>query len=585
MASHAAGDRDPPPGESPTVIAVSLPKLPPPPTVGPRSEPPTERTAVTRAPRAAADPKELLPTLRMPPIEARSVRRDADDLAARLGIGKRRAGEADEAAAAVTAAPRAHAAEPVAVAQPRATSQPSESAPPSIDPAPAPATTASAPRTDARELLPTVPLPTVPAAPSARERQLHPQARRVPLPLPSVLRAGPRTMGGSRSPRPTDAAASERSGPPAGTPEPMPFIDTATLVAACTEQLLELEPHHAESSAPSGGDGPLDRVATAGVPDAPSIVGADVEFPPPVVAFVSVEHPSVDTAALHHAPPRRWGWIAAAAAVLALTVAGIANLGWSSDAREHKPAAPSEATLSVAEPAGERLVESAVERVGDPLADPPHPMTAAPTDPIVARAPEPIVPADPDPLVLQPEAPLADPTAIDADIVDDAPLLGAEPPAVAAPLPVAAATPAATAPPAGIEKPPTPVSAKSAARARKSSSARSSQEAMPASRPPPPSPPKVASSAPSPATGKPDATTLLREAESAYAKGNWGAAMRAAQRSQSLRTDGKALRIVAMAACKLQRQDTAQNAFDRLPLGMRKSVRTTCRDAGVKLRL
>src|SRR5688500_16355387 len=92
MGSPADGDGDPTSGDAPTSGAAVRRKLPPPPDVGPKpseGEPPRERTVVTRAPRpdGPADPKELLPTMRMPPVAARAMRREVDDLAARLGIG------------------------------------------------------------------------------------------------------------------------------------------------------------------------------------------------------------------------------------------------------------------------------------------------------------------------------------------------------------------------------------------------------------------------------------------------------------------------------------------------------------------
>src|SRR5262245_18129615 len=95
MASEGDGDRGAS-GDASTRSTTTTPstsrapsegrrELPPPPEVRPG-----DRTVVTRAPRPSepADPSELLPTVRVPPSEARAVRREAEGLAARL-LGSR----------------------------------------------------------------------------------------------------------------------------------------------------------------------------------------------------------------------------------------------------------------------------------------------------------------------------------------------------------------------------------------------------------------------------------------------------------------------------------------------------------------
>lgn len=560
MASSGDGDRAPTSGDAPTSSAAVRPKLPPPPEVGP-SEPPRERTVVTRAPARAsgpADPKELLPTLRMPPVEARAVRREADDLAARLGIGggAKRAAKpdaTDESATTSTAS-----SEPVVSTE--VVRQSDE------------VTKRSAPPIDPRELVPTMQLPAVAPLPEHRERSAHPQARRPPLPLPSVLRSGPRTLAGPRMPPPaeTTATSSERSGPRPGMPEPMPVIDTATLVADVAEQLYEAEAAEeaarvaaaaAARAAEAATSDPADR-------DAPAILEPVHVAPTPAIPRIPtmVAEPIEDEIA-NDEPPRKLGWIAAIAAVVVATI-GLASYRWSSDAQEVEPAARTEAALS--SPAADEQTHATAM----PTKPPAPALALAPTPPPVpAVDPPPIDPIDPivpPPVEPAPIAPVATPLS---EAVPPPPALAVEDDE-APPEPVAAApAPAvkkATAP---------PKHAKSSKHASKSAK----KDPTPA---PPPAPAKQASSAPAASTaGKQDAAALLKEAEAAYGKGSWGTALRNAQKSNGMRSDARALKIIALSACRLGKESTAQNAFDRLPLGMRKSVRTTCRDVGIRLRI
>lgn len=565
MASPADGDRGSTSGSAPKTTAPVRPKLPPPPEVGPKGPDaePRERTVVTRAPRAngPADPREQLPTLRMDPIEARAARREVSELATRLGIGgaaKKRVDETTAASAEVEAAKVDETAAPIV----EASTPPTASAVPDVEPdAPA----------DPRETAPTLQLQAIPVLPETRERPVHPQARRPPLPLPSVLRSGPRTIGGARMPPAAGVTApSEYSGPRPGM-EPMPIVDTATLVADCTEELLELEApsHEDEPEAPATLEPvaatPAEPVRGRTVPTVTSVRAAE--------ASAAVTLPSDETIAGGAPQPRRWGWIAAAAAVLALAI-GLARYGWSSDAKQIAPAPHSEASLSAVGDATPEASQTKVIPAPKPERAPALAMAPAPTpepEPALV-APDPELPPVPAPPVaptppLEPAAPEA--AAAPSDERDDV-AVEVEPaapaPAVAAPAPTAAPKPAKS-------------SSRGSSKRKRTIAKREAPKAAPP-------PTKTAAAAPSPAAaGKPDAASLLRDAEAAYRSGNWSVAMRTAQKSQAMRGDGRALKIIAMAACRLRKQDTAQRAFDQLPLGMRKSVRTVCKDADVKLRL
>ena len=601
MAKSGDGERAPTSGDAPTSSAAVRPKLPPPPEVGP-GDAPRERTVVTRAPPRAtgpSDPKELLPTLRMPPAEARAVRREAEDLAARLGIGGGAKRGAKPDAGANGSASGSGSASQSAGASGSASASPS--VPASVEaPSEAPelreaspvvtsdvakqadeVTRRSAPPIDPRELVPTMQLPAVAPLPEHRERSAHPQARRPPLPLPSVLRSGPRTMAGQRMPPPADTTAtpSERSAPRFGTPEPMPVIDTATLVADVAEQLYEAE---AAEEAARVAEAAAARAAEAATSDpddrdAPAILEQVHPAPKPAIPRIPtmVAEP-IDDAIASDDPPRKLGWIAAVAAAFVATI-GLASYGWSSDAKEVEPAARTEAALS-----------SSASNEPSRAALPTKPPTTAPAlamaptpPPVPAVDPPPIDPIDPiDPPVVEPVAPAPAVATPLSEAVPPPPTPALEIEDDEAPVAAPASTPA-PAPAAAPKKPsPPPKHSKSSKRASKSAPKKSP------SSPPPPAAAKQASSAPAASTtGKQDAASLLKEAEAAYGKGSWGSALRSAQKSNGMRSDARALKIIALAACRLGKQSTAQNAFDRLPLGMRKSVRTTCRDVGIRLQL
>ncbi|MBX7084717.1 MAG: hypothetical protein K1X88_36270, partial [Nannocystaceae bacterium] len=236
------------------------PRVPPPPVVAPR--PAGETTVVTRHPRAKstgpAEPHELLPTLRLPPVDAGAMRaqvqakareaaarREAertasgdaavtnldadgsrDDTAARDG------GDADAREATLDATSPAAAAADVVAPQ---TAPPSE--------------TVEDPEAQRREHAPTIRVQSLQAAglvaaaeanaPGSRLAAMprHPGVKRKPLPLPDVLRQGPKTPSRASSAMPP---AAEPAAPHA--PEPVVEIDTASLVVDIASALAPPEP-------------------------------------------------------------------------------------------------------------------------------------------------------------------------------------------------------------------------------------------------------------------------------------------------------------------------------------------------------
>lgn len=468
--------------------------VPPPPGVGPHMEPTpplvaaADRTVVThrrRASHRAAEPHELLPTLRLPPVEARALRRQV-------------AAEAGPEAGLPIDGGEVEAAE---------------------------------------------------AAPPVRVRAMPGPARlhRPPLPMPDVLRQGPRT-----APRRAAEEGVEIDTRAPSVPEEVTPIDTASLVLEVAESLaaststsspatpsaasaVAVMPGPEFSSDPDSSDPEFFARPGFSVPavETATAVGFTAPQPTPIL------DPPARTAEPSTIAPRRRRapWVvgltvaAAAGIVGALWAfaptpqAATASLGL---LREQVPVAHAEPSRALAMPSAPPPIQ-----VAPPL----------PLEPLPTAAPEP--PAPP-PTMLA----LATPTEPEAPPEPEASLI-VEPDA---PTPSAAAKPK-----------PKP---KSKAQRRKAKPASTPMKASS----------KVAAPAPAP-----DATALLREAEKAFAEGRHGTALRNAQRSLAARNDPRAARIVVLSACKLGREDVARANFERLPLGQRRGVRNACKDAGVRV--
>jgi hypothetical protein len=195
----------------------------------------------------------------------------------------------------------------------------------------------------------------------------------------------------------------------------------------------------------------------------------------------------------------------------------------------------------------------------------------------------PIAPADPSatdgaapaatPTIAGPPTIAADPSAatIGTPTIDAAPSPDVAAPSGVLAMPMPPATDAAPV----VEA--TPAPARGPAKSKKSPRRPSRPAQAPRPTPPPPSP------KPTQAVAGPDPVALLREAEKAFADGRYGTALRNGQRSAALKADARATRIVALSACKLGRAEVAAAAIERLPMGQRRSVRNTCRDANVKV--
>jgi len=524
--------RDGAPAGSPTARV----RVPPPPEVGPRpdsvvaatpAKPPVvtppdpatlvatpDRTVVTRRPRAShrpSEPHELMPTLRMPPVEARALRRqvsgspDADADAVALGSGEIE----------IEIEPR-----------------PNE---PDAAPTTPPAEVATV--EDTRDRQATVRVVSIPIEGTTVGMPPRPPARlhRPPLPLPDVLRNGPRT-----APRSVRAAAPiiEVAAAMPAVPASIPMIDTASLVLEMTESLIALPTPEPDADAPIEDDARDDARE-------PDVAVLSLHLPvaaPPTAA--ATETPVTTIEDEKEAAPRRRGLFAMAIGVAASIAAAMWWL-----------APPTQ---------GAERVDDAFAPLGDQLA-------------FVAEStlePEPraqvVVPAAAPSLVSLVSSNVAPATellgAAAGDLIADAmlPQFGDVPDEVAA----EAATEVDNAPVAA----PTPV-AKSKPSPHRAKS---------------PSEPKVSAPAPPPpgaktSTASLDPAALLREAEKAYAEGRYGTALRNAQRSLAGRNDARSTRIVALSACKLKRESVAKSALERLPFGQRRGVRNTCKDAGIKV--
>lgn len=518
-------ERDDAPGDKP-----ARPRAPPPPDVGPRTPIVTaDRTVVTRRPRPnhrAAEPHELLPTMRLPPVEARALRRQAmpDAPVDTPAVGTPALDEPEEVSI--------HSGE---IEIESAAGH--DATPPASD------ATATPVGVDARELRATVrvaAIPQVPAAdpaPAVGTRSVPPPPRlhRPPLPLPDVLRQGPRT-----SARPSGLPAPASSVASTATPEPIPIIDTASLVLEVAESLAAAEPTEVEAppapATPQPRHVPRDRTE--------------------VVAPVPLHEPTVLEAARADSPaPSRVRpmWLIAAAAAV------VATVWWSTPT-------PTTATTQLA-PLHERAAFVAA-------ADPPRALAAEPAVEAAAATAEPVPapePADPapEPTPMPEMGPLLDPTAT-PPLIAEATAIEPPPDAIA---------------PASAAIPPTVDDAPQAAPAP----AKSKGKAAPRKPRKPSSEPKAAAAPPAPksapASSPVDAAGLLREAERAFADGRFGTALRNAQRSLALKNDPRAARILVLSACKLGRSDTAQQNFSRIPIGQRGGVRKTCKDAGVRVGL
>ncbi len=492
--------------------------LPPPPDVGPaRESPPSgaDRTVVTRRPRASHKPSEhheLLPTLRLPPVEARALRRRAQaDVSGHEGA---REGDDDELLL--------HSGEIELEPQ-----EPSSSLP------------------DPREGLPTLRVLGSGLTPNSMEPI---RARRPPLPLPDVLRHGPRL-----APQSLALAKPIAITPRPAVPEAIMMIDTASLVLEVAESLTAapmtaapvtaapiVEP--APAVAPELYDeGPAKRESTAIATNAVFAVAAA-----PGEAAVLAPR-----GATSRSP--RLAWFAAAVGV----AASLAVAGW-------WLAPTASQAVTGLEPLRDQLTFAATAMAQpEPTFEPPTPDRAAPpaVDTKQTALPEADAAfADAPATMLDPPEP---PEALAAIVETTTPAAMPE-----TPTPPAAATAATL-----IETTPAPA-ARRVPRSRKHASPHSAEPKLSAS-------PRPAPVAQPPATL--DAEALLRQAEKAFADGRHGTALRNAQRSLAARDNPRAARIVALSACKLGREEVARNAIARLPLGQRRGVRNTCKDAGVRV--
>lgn len=522
--------------------------MPPPPDVGPRQDsvvgpapakPPVvtapdpaalvatpDRTVVTRRPRAShkpSEPHELMPTLRMPPVEARALRRQ------------------------VSGAPEGEP-DPVSIGSGDIeidTDEPEVETPPLAENADAAPPAVEAPaRQPALPSQATVRVATIPTedtsvgATPKSPTKLH----RPPLPLPDVLRNGPRPLPRTdRAPRPIAEASSAST----AVPDAIPVIDTASLVLEMAESLAAVPVPEPEPAAET--ETPIVTDSAHAEPDV-----VVVPLPPsPRLEPTRVPVATIDDAP--QAEPRRRGVLALAIGVAASIAAAVWWL---------VPPAGDVAQVDTAfAPLGDQLafVASSTpepQPVAEVTPPAPTPALAASSDAAPAAA---LLGAKAGDLIADAVMPTTDavpepePAAEDAVIeVDDAP--------VAAPAPAAAPAPKTKATP------------KSKAKAKSKSK-------------PKPQPTKVAAAAPPPPpkTAPLDPAALLRDAEKAYAEGRYGTALRSAQRSLALRNDARATRIIALSACKLKRESTAKSAFDKLPLGQRRSVKNACKDVGIKL--
>lgn len=489
-----------------------------------------DRTVVTRRPRAShkpSEPHELMPTLRMPPVEARALRRqasgspEAESEAVALGSGEIEI-EASAPVAPVTEAPVVEAT-------------------PVVD-----ATTPS-PATDAREVQPTVRVAAIPVENTSVGAMPKPKLHRPPLPLPDVLRNGPRPP--SRSERvaepPVAEPPSDRA-PVFAAPDSIPVIDTASLVLEMAESLTA-EPAPAPNEADAAIDVETSEPDVAVLP-APTVAPRAVN---PTIPLESIDLETIDD---EQPASRRRSIVPIAIGV----AASIAALVWwlvppSRDAAQVDPAFA---------PLGEQLAfvaENTPEP--EPIAEvvPPPPPTPA-ID----------IPTTPPPTALLGEA-AGD---LIADAVLPTPGVAEEVAAEEAVIEVDEAPVAAPAPAPAAAPKPKPTAHKKSKSHAKSKSKPKPEPKVGAAAPPPPAKTSAASL---------DPTALLREAEKAYAEGRYGTALRQAQRSLAGRNDPRATRIIALSACKLKRESVAKNAFDRLPLGQRRGVKNTCKDAGIKL--
>lgn len=460
-----------------------------------------DRTVVTRRPRAShrpSEPHEMLPTLRLPPVEARALRRQA---------------QAEPTPGAVED-------EALALHSGEIELDPLEATPP--------------PTEDVRDRQATVRVASVPVEPEAtpspasvRGAAGRARLHRPPLPLPNVLRNGPKPA--HRNPPLPERRDAASTSP---VPESIPIIDTASLVLEVAESLAPSTP----PAAPT-----VDaEIAIAESPSATDAIVVAVEAPVQGAVVIAPQRERSPQ------PRSRWLVIAGVAASVALGV------WWFAPA----PRLSGEAVAGLG-PLGEQL---AFVATATPQPEPLVEASARPAaiEPAPAIEPLPVPDAEPVPAIVEPMGPLL----ADAALV---PLAAPGPNAIEA-APAVAPSDATLA----IAKP------KPTAKPKPKQRRASSPEPKAAAAPPPPAP--VAKS-----TASADPATLLRDAEKAFAEGRYATALRNAQRSLAARNDPRAARIVALSACKLRREDVARNAFARLPLGQRRGVRNTCKDAGIRL--
>lgn len=565
---------------------------------------PAAETAVTRRPRRdATSPHEQLPTLRLPPVEARALRREVEgvpeDEAMLLHSGEIVLEPEDdegmmEAVLEPPPAPRSDATTrstlPTPSGLPRrsgatevartsgATPDAAQRSAPSERSEPAPRSQRQGivgppPRTgDARERMPTlrvatlaqqaateppaeVPRAAAPSSTLAGGPRLHARAQ----PMPAVLRDGPRTVTVPSAEDPTAIESSSESVatrrrenvvvPPreeqdeAAIAVPLPASDVATPRTATRRWLL---PAIAATALLTFG------ASWFLVPTARDAIARS--WSPSVATWVGVT--AAPHAAVHGSVPPAENTVA------------LAGLHGSTCATPSVDVVPAIAPVDAA-PIDAALVDAAL--VDAPAIDAAPPIDGAPT-------------LEPLPTI----TPIVDPLAV-SPLVEPAPLPVIPDPAAAPPTTVAIPSPTPAIPePIALEPvaaaAPEPVVAAAAPspKPRARSRSRKSSRGAPAPRvatPPPPPPP----SKPTATSAAPDPVALLREAEKAFADGRYGTALRNAQRSAALQSDIRATRIVALAACKLGRTDVALSAIERLPVGQRRSVRNTCRDSGVKV--
>jgi len=103
--------------------------------------------------------------------------------------------------------------------------------------------------------------------------------------------------------------------------------------------------------------------------------------------------------------------------------------------------------------------------------------------------------------------------------------------------------------------------------------------------PPPPPPAPTTEDEGDVATGDDSADNLLNSAKTAYRRGDVASAHRLASESNAKKSSVAAVSIMTRAACRLNDEAKAKDAFNRLPVAERNVIRRECRQYGVRVGL